>query len=263
MPTPPRELSEKPRIGVPFRTTKEQLAGDRAKIERYLKAVQLGGGQPVEIPLTLSAKDLRALAETLDGIALSGSPADIDAALFRARMHPKTAAPDRGREQTDFALLEHCFAAQKPVLAICYGIQSLNVFLGGTLIQDIPSEARQAPGQAPKQAIEHDVESDEGPETFHAVMLEQGSRLADLAHGAREARVNSSHHQAVLQPGRGLRITARAADGIVEALEGATDGHWVTAVQWHPERMVEDDSLALSLFQSLAAAARRAPARVK
>ena len=253
MPTPPRQLKEKPRIGVPYRTMKEQLAGDHAKIERYLRAVELGGGEPVEVPLTLSRLEMRDLAQTLDGIALSGSPADVDADLFHAASHPKTAAPDRGREQTDFALLDHCYATQKPVLAICYGIQSLNVFLGGTLIQDIPSEVG--------HAIEHDVESDEGPETFHAVALQSGSRLAGLAHDAPEARVNSSHHQAVLQPGRGLRVTARSADGVIEALEGAADGHWVTAVQWHPERMVENDSLALLLFRELMAAARRAPAR--
>jgi putative glutamine amidotransferase len=197
---------------------------------------------------------LQQLAESLDGVALSGSPADVDPALFHSAPHPKTNVSDRDRERTDFALIEHCFREQKPVLAICYGIQSLNVFLGGTLVQDIPAEVG--------RSVEHDVESDHGsPETFHSVAIESGSRLAELTHGITEARVNSSHHQSVLDPGRGLRVTARSSDGVIEALEGTSSAQWLIAVQWHPERMVEDDALALALFRSLAAAARKAPVR--
>jgi putative glutamine amidotransferase len=247
------EPGTKPRIGVPYRTKKEQLAGDSAKIGRYLKAVERAGGEPIAIALDLAADELRELTRALDGVALSGSPADVDPALFHAASHAKTAAADQDRERTDFTLLENCFASQKPVLAICYGIQSLNVFLGGTLVQDIPSEIG--------ASVEHDVESDHGPETFHAVQLESGSRLSELANGAGQARVNSSHHQSVLAAGRGLRVTARAADGVVEALEGTPDNHWVTAVQWHPERMVDDDALALALFQNLVAAARKVAVR--
>lgn len=248
------EANSKPRIGVPYRTKKEQLNGDHGKIQRYLKAVRMGGGEPVEISLDLSTSELRRLAETLEGVALSGSPADVEPSLFNAARHLNTAPPDRDRERIDFALLEHCFEENKPVLAICYGIQSLNVFLGGTLVQDIPTEI--------DSKIEHDVQSDYGsPETFHAVRLEPGSRVAGLAQGPSDARVNSSHHQAVLTPGRGVRVTARAADGVVEALEGTSAGHWLTAVQWHPERLVEVDAFALSLFRSLVAAARKAPAR--
>jgi putative glutamine amidotransferase len=245
------EINSKPRIGVPFRTLKEQLAGDHAKIGHYIKAVNSGGAQAVEVPLDLAPAELREVAESLDAIALSGSPADVDPALFHAAKHLKTAAADPERERTDFALLEHCFAQRKPVLAICYGIQSLNVFLGGSLVQDIPSEV--------PAAIEHDVGSDHGPETYHRVRLEPGARLAKLAHDSAEARVNSSHHQSVLDPGRGLRIAAKASDGVIEALEGTADGHWVTAVQWHPERMVETDAFAQSLFRALAGAARKAP----
>jgi putative glutamine amidotransferase len=245
------EINLKPRIGVPFRTKKEQLAGDRKNIARYIDAVHMGGAQAVEVPLDLAPAELKKLAETLDGIALSGSPADVDPVLFHAATHPKTAAADRDRERTDFALIEHCFAEKKPILAICYGIQSLNVFLGGSLLQDIPSEV--------PAAIQHDVKSDRGPETYHSVVLEPGSRLAKLAHDSAEARVNSSHHQSALAPGRGLRITARASDGVIEALEGTAHNHWVTAVQWHPERMVDEDAFARSIFRALTAAARKAP----
>lgn len=243
------ESQIKPRIGVPFRTKREQAAGDRTKIHRYLKAVQMAGGDPVVIPLDLSSSELEQLATRLDGVALSGSPADVDPALFHAAPHPKAAAPDRERERTDFALLDHFFEERKPVLAICYGIQSLNVFLGGTLIQDIPTEIG--------SRVDHDVESDHGTaETFHKLHLETGSRVMELANGLDEVSVNSSHHQSVLRPGSGMRVTAKAADGVIEAIEGTAADHWVTAVQWHPERMVETDVFALSLFRGLMAAVR-------
>lgn len=242
------EPATRPRIGVPFRTTKEQIAGDRSKIHRYLQAVHMAGGDAVVVPLDLSTAELKHLAATLDGIALSGSPADVDPALFHAAPHPKAAAPDRDRERIDFGLLDHFFTRRKPVLAICYGIQSLNVFLGGTLLQDIPSEIA--------SGIEHDVESDDGPEAFHKIRLKPGSRVIELANGRNEVNVNSSHHQSVLRLGAGMSVTARAADGVIEAIEGASAGHWVTAVQWHPERLVETDPFALSLFRGLVTAAR-------
>lgn len=247
-------VGAKPRIGVPYRTRKEQAIGDQAKIHRYLRAVQMAGGDAVPIPLDLPSSELKTLSATLDGLALSGSPADVDPSLFHTAPHAKAAAPDRDRERTDFGLLEQFFAEGKPVLAICYGIQSLNVFLGGTLLQDIPSEV--------SSDIEHDVQDGGSPaEVFHEIQIEPGSRLAELANGLSEVRVNSSHHQSVLDPGRGLRITAKASDGVIEALEGTTSGHWVTAVQWHPERMVETDALALSLFRGLTTAARKMPLR--
>jgi putative glutamine amidotransferase len=249
------ETSPRPRVGVPYRTRKEEVTGLSAKLANYLEAVRQAGAEPVPISLLLVPGELRELARTLDGVVLSGSPADVDPARFGAARQPECADSDVDRERTDFALLEHAFAEHKPVLAICFGIQSLNVFLGGTLIQDIPS--------AIHTTIEHEWHREEGaPEPFHAARIETGSQLARLA-GTNEARVNSSHHQSVKEPGQGLRIAARAPDGVVEAVEWTGDSNWVTGVQWHPERMAATDFLAQSLFRSLvsAAAARRAPAR--
>jgi putative glutamine amidotransferase len=248
------ETSPRPRVGVPYRTLNEEVTGLDAKLKNYLEAVHEAGADPVPISLLLAPDDLREVARSLDGLVLSGSPADVDPARFGAARQPECADPDRDRERTDFALLEHAFAEHKPVLAICFGIQSLNVFLGGTLIQDIPS--------AIHTTIEHEWHREESaPEPFHPVRIEPGSQLARLA-GPGEARVNSSHHQSVKEPGQGLRIAARAPDGVVEALEWTGDSNWVTGVQWHPERMAATDALAQSLFRSLvsAAAARKAPA---
>lgn len=244
--------SLRPRVGVPYRTRKEEVTGMAAKLEKYLAAVRQAGAEAVPISLQLAAKQLRDLADTLDAVVLSGSPADVDPAHFRAAREPQSAEPDPDRERTDFALLEHAFGEQKPVLAICYGIQSLNVHLGGTLIQDIPA--------ALGTAVEHDHE-DGAPDSIHPVRIEPGSQLAQLA-GSTEAVVNSSHHQSLKDPGRGLRVTARAADGVIEAVEWTGDSNWAIGVQWHPERMPAD-AFAQSLFRGLvnAAAARKALAR--
>jgi putative glutamine amidotransferase len=250
------DTSPRPRVGIPYRTRNEEVTGHRDRLERYLGAVRQAGAEAVPVSLQLSTPDLLKLAQTLDGVVLSGSPADVDPARFGASRAPESADPDRDRERIDYALLEHALAEQKPVLAICFGIQSLNVFLGGDLIQDIPSQIQ--------TSIDHDWDDEQGaPETFHPASIVPGTQLALLA-GADEARVNSSHHQSILQPGRNLRIAARAPDGVIEAVEWTGDANWVMGVQWHPERMAEQDALAQSLFRSLvgAAAARKTPARI-
>jgi putative glutamine amidotransferase len=246
------ETNRKPRVGIPYRTRKEELKGERRKYEMYLAAVRQSGGEPAEISLGLTPDALKNLAQTLDAIVLPGSPADVDPSRYHAARNPKTAETDIDRERTDRALLEHALAEHKPVLAICYGIQSLNVFLGGTLVQDIPSELQ--------TKIQHPWTGQEkgAPEPHHAVCFEPGSRLAQLA-GANEADVNSSHHQSVRDPGRDLRIVARAPDGVVEAVEWTGGSNWVTGVQWHPERMAQTDRFAQSLFRELVAAARQVP----
>jgi len=247
------ETQIRPRVGIPYRTTNEEVMGERVKYEMYTRAVQEAGGEPVEISLTLSQSELQHLARTLDAIVLPGSPADVNPSLYHAPRHLKTAEDDEQRERTDFLLLEHADHANKPVLAICYGIQSLNVFRGGSLIQDIATEST--------TKIQHPWENSKGgaPEPFHAVRIEPGTRLANLA-GAAEARVNSSHHQAIREPGRDLRVVARAPDGIIEAVEGTGSANWIMGVQWHPERMTSD-RLARALFSELAAAARQTQVR--
>jgi putative glutamine amidotransferase len=248
------ETSHKPCVGIPYRTRNEEVTGDLVKYETYADAVRNAGGEPIAISLGLSSHDLKHLAQSLDAFVLPGSPADIEPSLFHATRHPECASADSHREKTDFALLESAFADHKPVLAICYGIQSLNVFLGGSLVQDIPSELH--------TPIEHQWrDSKQGtPEPFHTARIKPGSRLEKIA-GVGEVRVNSSHHQSIRDAGRDLRIAARAPDGVIEAVEWTDDSNWVVGVQWHPERMVAADSLAKGLFSNLVAAARKAPVR--
>jgi putative glutamine amidotransferase len=211
--------------------------------------VRAAGGQPVQVSLLSPPAKLKQIAETLDAIVLPGSPADVNPKRYRAKRHKKSGKPDVRRENTDFALLKHAIPAGKPVLAICYGTQSLNVHLGGSLVQDIPSELR--------RPLIHS-RSDHHADATHQVRI-KGGRLAELA-GRTKVTVNSLHHQSVRRPGRGLRVTAQAPDGVIEAVEWTRGPGWVVGVQWHPERM-PDDALAKKLFRRLVSEARAASGR--
>jgi putative glutamine amidotransferase len=250
-----QQVLSRPRIGVPWRTAAEEVANSRLKIDKYLRAVESAGGEAVLLSLASGSETLKREAENLDAFLLTGSPADIDPGHYGAKRHPAAADADAARERTDFALLEHALAAGKPVLAICYGIQSLNVFLGGSLVQDIPTELGTKVCHSPEE--DELADGSEAPDAMHSASVNPG-RVLTLT-GAAQAEVNSWHHQSVLEPGRGLRITARAPDGVVEAVEWTDHSNWVVGVQWHPERM-PGDALARPLFRELVAAARLARA---
>jgi putative glutamine amidotransferase len=239
-----------PRVGVPYRTYNEQVKGVSAKQAMYLRAVDAAGGLAIPVELDLAPSELQKRMNNLDAVVLPGSPADVDPARYHSARHAKTADADERRETTDLTLLRHCFEEGKPLLAICYGVQILNVFLGGSLIQDIANEVQ--------TTIQHWWEKGKD-EPRHEVIIDAGSRIA-LESGDLQREVNSSHHQAIRDLGRGLRVTVRASDGIVEAVEWTGDSNWVTGVQWHPERMT-DDALAQKLFEDLVAAARNAAVR--
>ena len=243
--------NHRPRIGVPWRTSHEEMQGRRSAYEKYLRAVREAGGEPVEISLSLAPAELERTARFLDGFVLPGSPADVEPRRFGSTPHAKDAMPDKRREQTDDRLLDYALGAGKPVLAICYGAQLLNVHLHGTLVQDIPSEVQ--------NAIDHDG-GEERSESRHRIRLQTGP-LARLA-GGTSVRVNSAHHQSVRTPGRGLRIAARARDGVIEALEWTAGPGWALGVQWHPERM-SGDPFAAALFRRLVREAQGAVRRLK
>jgi putative glutamine amidotransferase len=254
-------VQERPRVGVPYRTSKEEAAGNHTKHAEYCDAVRKAGGEPVAISLQLGDAELKKLAQSLDAYVLPGSPADVDPALYGAARNPKCDPADPARERTDYALLENAFENAKPVLAICYGAQILNVRLGGTLYQDIESEL---PG-----SLNHtkDGVPKGQPDPVHDAVIQSGGELAQIAAatGLEQsgdgiwARVNTSHHQSIRGIGHGLRVAARASDGVIEAVEhepherNETPKHWVVGVQWHPERPTHDkmgDALSEHLFRA-------------
>jgi putative glutamine amidotransferase len=242
------ENHARPRVGIPWRTTQEEAENNRLKVENYERAIRRAGAEPVLLSLTDPAKLKRELP-LLDAFVLPGSPDDVDPIHYKSLNRGKSNSPDPNREAADTAILNHAFAEKKPVLAICYGCQLLNVYLGGTLIQDVRTETGTPTAHGRKDFV---PEAKEDP--IHGAVFEPGSRLAALADGER-AKINSSHHQAIATPGRNLRVTARATDGIIEGVEWVGDANWVTGVQWHPERM-PGDAVAERLFADFVAAAR-------
>jgi putative glutamine amidotransferase len=263
-------LQERPRVGVPYRTSAEEAAGINTKHAEYCAAVRNAGGEPIAISLQLDDAKLKSLANTLDAYVLPGSPADVNPALYRTVKNPKCGDADPARERTDYVLLDDAFANAKPVLAICYGAQILNVKLGGTLYQDIESEL---PG-----SMNHtkDGVPKGQPDPVHDAVIVSGGELAQVAAatGIEQsgdgfwARVNTSHHQSIRNVGRGLRTVARAADGVTEAVERDFDAmkeHWVMGVQWHPERPTHErvgDALSEVLFRAFMQATRAASTRI-
>jgi len=203
----------------------------------YVRSVADAGGIPVVLaPVPGTAEPL---IERLDGLMLTGG-VDVDARLFGAEPHPKAQKPDEVRDEFEVALLAAAVARRMPVLAICRGLQVLNVARGGTLIQHLPdvvdnNEHMSIPGTYGK----------------HRVRLEPASRVGALIGGS-DTVVPTHHHQAVERVGDGLVATAWADDGTIEALEDP-DLPFLVAVQWHPE--VGDDP---ALFNGLVTAAERA-----
>lgn len=250
-----------PRIAIPMPHSSDPEYAARA-IPQYERAIALTGGEAVRIGLDLSASEIRKRIEQCDGILLPGSKADVDPARFHTARSPQTAPADPRRDEVDNILLDDAYRLHKPVLGICYGLQSLNVYGAGSLIQHIPDflpkETRgkvnhEAGGKVP---VAHSVEIEAESLLGRILNSDDRSRQSRQAQPGSQASkmslpVNSSHHQSADAIGSGLRITARCPDdGIIEALEGTAADHFVLAVQWHPERSVDHDEASRQIFRA-------------
>ncbi len=259
-----------PRIAIPMPHSIDREYAERA-IPQYERAVEQAGGEPVRIALDQPSSEVSQIIAGCDGVLLPGSSADVDPAKFNATLSARTAPADPRREAADQLVLQDAYTLRKPVLGICYGLQSLNVFRAGSLIQHIPDflpeELRaRVNHEAGKQvAIAHDVEIEKNS-TLRQIIGNHREGLGATAvqeknsavtrEGKLSLPVNSSHHQSAGAVGRGLRIAARCPDdGIIEALEGTDSGHFVLAVQWHPERSVDQDEASRAIFSALIQAA--------
>jgi len=192
----------------------------------YARAVEHAGGLPVLVPPLLNNTEAGGIIDAVGGLLLTGGE-DVDPARYGAVRHATVTSVSKERDATEFALLDAAHRRGRPVLAICRGIQLLNVAFGGTLVQDIPS---QRPG-----ALAHDHE-DRHASRVHPVHIEAGTRLAH-ALGAAHLQVNSFHHQAAEIVSDRLRVAARSPDGMIEGLEWDGDDWWAVGVQWHPEEL--------------------------
>lgn len=226
---------------------------DRRGIERaalnvsYLRAIEGAGLIPLILAAGMPAHALQEALRVCAGVVLTGG-GDVDPARYGAEPHETIAGVSAARDELEFQVLEAAEARRLPVLAICRGLQVLNVWCGGTLIQDIPTMV--------DGALAHSVESPR-PGPAHDVRVGPGSRLAAVI-GPGLTGVNSRHHQAIATLGAGLSVAANSADGVIEAAELA-GRRFVVGVQWHPEDMAGHFESADRLFSAFGAAVREGP----
>jgi putative glutamine amidotransferase len=243
-------MTRPPLIGVTTSTTADGAATTtppRTWVNHaYVRAVQQAGGVPVLLPPELDGRALDALWSRVDGVLLTGGGDVAPARFTEDPPHPTVSGVSEARDRLEIEVTERALDDGRPLLAICRGIQVLNVALGGSLCQDIASEHPHAlvhAQTAPRSQATHPVK----------VMVEHTRLGATL--GGPEVQVNSFHHQAIKRLGRGLRDVAWAPDDIIEGVELPDAGALVLGVQWHPEELVGHDAAARGLFRALVAAA--------
>lgn len=215
----------------------------------YLRALEAAGAVPMVVP-PLPEEAIGPLLDRLDGICLSGGP-DLDPDTYGARRHPELGPTEPDLDRFELAVARRADTREMPILSICRGTQALNVARGGSLIQHLPEVSEFAHRQ-----------STPGNETSHPIEIEPGSRLAaalgdDEVEVADMLDVNSFHHQAIERLGEGLKITARAPDGTIEAIEDPTRP-FLIGVQWHAETLVHRPYEA-ALFRHFVEASRLSP----
>jgi len=242
-----------PRIAIPEPTSDEPEYNQRS-LPQYIAALEAAGADPVVVPLNETRERVAKLLASVQGVLLPGSGHDVDPARYGEPRVPECASDDPIRTVADELLLEDAFNLRKPILAICHGTQTLNVWCGGSLIQDLKTPVSHSPGREVVEA--------------HPVQLAQGSRLTEiLAHaGESDVHVNSSHHQAIREVGKNLRVAAVSpVDGVIEAVELvsptagtpnlAAPDHFVVGVQWHPERTYAQSEFSRAIFSAFVDAA--------
>ncbi len=235
-------MGKRPRIGITMRL---EIETRRFYLGRdYSEAVESAGGIPIHLSLIPKAAYIAEVLAGLDGILLPGSNTDVDPHLYGEEPHRKLGTVIPEKDLTDMMVLEQVEGLQLPLLAICYGMQALNVSRGGTLIQDIDSQVA--------GSLKHE-QGTPAARSSHSLNVEKDSFLARLPSVTEldgPVRVNSSHHQAIRDVGKYLRATAWAQDGVIEAIEDIRNDRFCLGVQWHPELTAGSDALSREIFAS-------------
>ncbi len=231
-------MNDKPRIAIPQPNSTQPEYNQRSW-PQYAQAVEACGGTAISIPLDESPANVARLVSSCSGVLLPGSPADLNPQKYGERPVPECAAADGPREAVDELLLQDAFNLHKPLLCICYGTQSLNVWKGGSLVQHLATGINHKAGR-------------EVPEAHPVKIADTTQRLSGFGE---HILVNSSHHQAIATPGDNLSIIATAPDGTIEAVEQPGE-QFVLGVQWHPERTFQESPVSRSIFNQFITAAR-------
>ncbi|WP_417897637.1 gamma-glutamyl-gamma-aminobutyrate hydrolase family protein [Bacillus haimaensis] len=227
-------MGKKPIIGI---TSHVELDYRHSLSNDYVQSIIQAGGIPVILPIGVDS-DVVQLVDKIDGLVLAGG-GDIDPMLFGEEPHPNLGMISPGRDSFELAIIEKMLAANKPILAICRGIQILNIAIGGDMYQDIYSQKDEPLLQHSQKATRSHLS--------HYVMATENSLLAEIA-GQAKFKVNSYHHQAVRHVPKPFIVSAHSSDGIIEAIE-SVEHSFVLGVQWHPEPLaVHGDSISKNIF---------------
>lgn len=232
-------------------TTYHKVAAQKNPIDiyglmpSYVNAIKQAGGIPLLIPLGLSDEDLQTVFERVDGVLLPGG-GDVEPGFYNGQAHIKMWGIDVERDRTEFYMARAAVRQEKPILAICRGIQVFNVALGGTLWEDIPT-------LIPDAIIHDTVKTHPRNYLAHTVELQSGSAVARQLNTT-STGVNSLHHQAVKVVAPELVATGCSPDGLIEAVE-ISEHPYAIGVQWHPEQLINDYPHMLGLFEGLVEAA--------
>jgi putative glutamine amidotransferase len=240
------DAARRPTIGITAYITDLDLGsgpvGVHVAPDDYVRAVWDAGGLPLVLPV-LREEGAAALVELVDGVLLTGG-GDVDPAMYGQDRTEPLIDVDPRRDVIESALVRNSIDRHRPLLAVCRGVQMLNVALGGSLIPDLPSAGWASHDQQAPSADPH-----------HDVSIDPDSRIG-RAIGRSTVAVNSFHHQAVRTEAPSLKVVARASDGLVEAVELVDSTRWVVGVQWHPEMMVPNHPAQWGLFRALVEEAR-------
>ena len=215
----------------------------------YCEALEAAGALPLHIPLIPDAEYIKGVVDGLDGVLLPGSDTDVDPEYYGEDPHPNLGRVIPEKDLTDRLVLEEAERRNIPVLAICYGAQALNVFRGGSLIQDIESQVENcAKHQQGKPAARNS----------HRITIEADGMLSSIAGKMHreKLKVNSHHHQAIRSAGQNLAVSAKANDGVIECVEDDREGRFIVGVQWHPELNWKTDVLSKGIFDRFVAECR-------
>lgn len=234
------------RIAIPEPTSTDTEYNQRS-LPPYIAALHAAGATPVLVPLHERQDRVARLLAGVHGVLLPGSGYDVDPQRFGEVPIPECGPADPGRTAVDELLLQDAFNLHKPILAICHGAQSLNVWRNGSLIQDLDTALKTPVNHRPGRTVAE----------AHSVQIAPDSRLAKLLlPGSEPPKVNSSHHQAIRQVGDNLLVSAVSPeDGVVEAVELDSPDQFVVAVQWHPERTYTVSAFSRAIFAAFVQAA--------
>lgn len=231
------------RIAIPEPSSDPEY--NQRSLPPYREALEAAGATPVIVPLNAPQDRVAKMLAGVQGILLPGSRFDVDPERYGEARIPECGPADPARTAADELLLQDAFNLRKPILAICHGAQTLNVWCNGTLIQHLTTPVNHSPGRQIAQA--------------HPIQIAADSRLAGILAGpelenppevqVKSIQVNSSHHQAIRVPGDKLRVSAVSpVDGVVEAVELDAPGHFALGVQWHPERTYKESESSRLIF---------------